>query len=295
MRNTPALALAVWLSVILSTVFPGQGSAQGPAVPPLPQGAASPTAAQPIPSATSQLLVAVADTWDSTTGTLALYERPASDKAWKIAVRPFVVAFGRSGLAWGRGLHKQDGLTGPMKREGDGKAPAGVFALGPAFAYEPKELGAMKLPVLHASDALICVDETASPLYNTIVDAGSLNAPSGQAGAGGAGAMVRPAAAEPTSQPQPALPGHERMRRKDEQYRFGLVVRHNMEPPVPGGGSCIFLHIWHSPLSPTSGCTAMDKANLKALLTRLDPAKQPLLVQLTKDEYTRLRKDWGLP
>ena len=273
-RNGPALALRVGLTALLLAALPAPG-------------AAKPSAASPIPPATRQLLVALADDWDQTSGSLALFERPAPGAAWKPVVRALPVRFGRTGMAWGLGLHRPEALPGPEKREGDGKAPAGVFALGPAFAYEPKELGAMKLPVLQANATLVCVDDVASGLYNTLVDAQAMHA------------AGRPHGIDTSSpadaQSKPSEPSHERMRRADEQYRFGLVVRHNMEPPVPGAGSCIFLHIWRSPESSTSGCTAMPPERMKALLTRLNPAKQPLLVQLPRDEYVRLRQGWGLP
>lgn len=274
-----------WLGRVLQTIpfclvltlgwsFPNPSAARQPAT-------------SPIPPATRQLLVASASDWDQTSGTLALYERAAPGAAWKPAVRPFPVRFGRSGMAWGRGVHSPDGLTGPVKREGDGKAPAGVFALGPAFAYEPKELGAMKLPVLQANATLVCVDDVASGLYNAIVDADAMSA------AGRSHGMDTSGSAD--AQQKPSEPSHERMRRDDGQYRFGLVVRHNMDPPLPGAGSCIFLHIWRSPENPTSGCTAMALERIKPLLARLDPARKPLLVQLPKDEYARLRQAWGLP
>ena len=256
-----ALTLLLCLAAVPWALFPDPAAAR--------QAAPS-----PIPPDTGQLLVALADSWEHPTGTLALFERATPDSAWQVVERPFPVCFGRTGLAWGRGLHGADILPpGPVKREGDGKAPAGVFALGPAFAYEPQELGQVKMPVLRAQDTLICVDDAASGLYNTLVNTGvDIGADAGS-----------------------DLPSHERMRRPDELYRFGLVVRHNMDPAVPGSGSCIFLHIWRGPQSPTSGCTAMAQEHMKALIQRLDPAQKPLLVQLPKDEYARLRGTWGLP
>jgi hypothetical protein len=47
------------------------------------------------------------------------------------------------------------------------------------------------------------------------------------------------------------------MLRQDGRYALGAVVAHNSTPPVPGAGSCIFLHVWESPVTPTAGCTAM--------------------------------------
>ena len=281
----PRLALALFLC--LAAAWPAV--ARSPA--PTPATVRNPHAS-PIPAATLQLLVAVADTWEHTAGTLTLYERSAPNAPWKPAQKPIPVRFGRTGLAWGRGLAgstpgadpASSGTrpgpdaasaaalgSGPMKREGDGKAPAGVFALGPAFAYDPKELGPVRMPVLLADANLICVDDAASPSYNTLLDARTMpNTPS-------------------------ATPSHEDMRRPDDQYRFGLVVQHNQAPVAPGAGSCIFLHIWRTPQTATTGCTAMAKPHLKALIARLDPAKKPLLVQLPKEQYASLRLPWGLP
>lgn len=297
MNNRCALALLLCGIAILGAGFPCPVAAR----PPAPSLAPS----SPIPAGTRQLLVAVADSWEHTSGVLTLYERTAPSAPWEAVARPIPVRFGRAGMAWGRGLEGRtpgpgldpgsgpalnsgpgpdsgppsSGLnagsapgTGPVKREGDGKAPAGVFTLGPAFAYEPKELGLVKMDVLRADAELICVDDPASQWYNTLVNPRAVGV-SGKTGG----------------------PSHEDMRRPDEQYRFGLVVGHNQNPAVPGAGSCVFLHVWRSPESPTAGCTAMAPQALKALITRLDPARRPLLVQLPRDEYTRLRRMWDLP
>jgi len=70
------------------------------------------------------------------------------------------------------------------------------------------------------------------------------------------------------------------MLRQDELYRWGILVDHNAGSPVAGNGSCIFMHIWRGPGEPTVGCTAMPAAEIEKVLGWLDPASQPLLVQL---------------
>ena len=85
------------------------------------------------------------------------------------------------------------------------------------------------------------------------------------------------------------------MRRADDLYRWGILVDHNANPPVPGGGSCIFMHMWRGPGQPTVGCTAMPQADLELLLGWLDPERKPLLVQLPAVQYQKLRHRWNLP
>ena len=99
------------------------------------------------------------------------------------------------------------------------------------------------------------------------------------------------------------------MRRRDGLYRIGVVVAHNGSgvgpgvlaappagpAPVPGGGSCIFLHVWRGPGTATAGCTAMPDAALQEVIVWLDADAAPVLVQLPASEAERLRAGWGLP
>ena len=83
--------------------------------------------------------------------------------------------------------------------------------------------------------------------------------------------------------------------RQVSQYEIGVIVGYNASPPIKGRGSCIFLHIWAGPDSHTAGCTAFDQAKLRELMLWLDPRKRPLLVQLTAEQYDRLKSRWLLP
>lgn len=216
-----------------------------------------------------QLLVVTTRGWDDVPGTLRRFERKGLKGAWAQVGTDVPVAVGRNGLGWGAGLVETSGAAGPRKKEGDGKAPAGLFSLGTAFGFAPREEASwLRVPYMPLTPAVECVDDTASRSYNLIVlrDA-----------AGGAD-----------------WNSSERMR-SVEGYRWGLVVRHNAAPPVAGRGSCIFLHIWAGAGRGTAGCTAMEEANLTELLRWLDPKQSPLLVQLPEAEYARLRAAWRLP
>jgi L,D-peptidoglycan transpeptidase YkuD (ErfK/YbiS/YcfS/YnhG family) len=85
------------------------------------------------------------------------------------------------------------------------------------------------------------------------------------------------------------------MRRDDDLYRYLVLVGHNLPDPVPGAGSCIFLHIWRGSNEPTAGCTAMAESTILQLLSWLDRDKSPRLVQLSRKNYMRLKDIWGLP
>ena len=219
-------------------------------------------------SRSRQLLVVTTRGWEMVPGTLRRFERKGVKGAWARVGRDVPVAVGRNGLGWGAGLVGVSGTEGPSKKEGDGKAPAGLFALGPAFGFAPGRAARLRVPYVPLTPSVECVDDTASRRYNLIVDrlaAGNVDWDSS-----------------------------ERMR-SVEGYRWGLVVRHNAAPPVAGRGSCIFLHVWAGPGRGTAGCTAMEESSLTELLRWLDPRKGPLLVQLPEAEYARLSAAWRLP
>ena len=87
-------------------------------------------------SQSNQAVLVLADGWESRNGRMCLFER-APGRAWKAVGAPIPVMLGKNGMAWGAGLHGDAG-PGPAKKEGDGKAPAGIFRLGPAFGSQPR-------------------------------------------------------------------------------------------------------------------------------------------------------------
>ena len=223
----------------------------------------------PLTDARQLIVVSTAD-WNATTGTLRRYSRDGDGDGWRQSGVDFPVTIGRSGSAWGLGLH--DAQEGPQKREGDGKAPAGAFAIGTAFGYAEAGRTGWPYQAMTASDW--CIDVPDSPLYNKIVDANEVG--------------------------EDAVRGStEPMRRDihadgDRRYAVGFVIAHN-PANVPGGGSCIFAHVWKAPGETTAGCTAMDEKWLRHALAWLKPDAKPVFVLLPKKEAKRLRRAWGLP
>jgi L,D-peptidoglycan transpeptidase YkuD (ErfK/YbiS/YcfS/YnhG family) len=223
-------------------------------------------------NASCQLLLVVASDWGSTVGQLQAYERRGSFDAWRLVGLVIPVSLGRSGLAWGQGIHVLPEMPERVKREGDGCSPAGVFAITALFGYAAPDselaLGA-KLPYLCAGEDLKAIDDPASLYYNQIVDQSTV--------------LRRDWVSS------------EDMLRHDQRYVVGAVVAHNAQPSVVGGGSCIFLHVWESEATPTAGCTAMTLADMSQIAGWLDAAAQPLLVQLPQAEYEHWREIWSLP
>lgn len=223
---------------------------------------------RPLIDRSQQLVVVTTPGWTSTTGSMQRFERANAASEWRGIDQPVPVVVGRTGIAWGVGF---DGVSseGSHKREGDGKAPAGMFPLDAAFGFAPRDLmPGVRLPYVQLLPTTDCVDDTASSQYNTVVDRASV--------------------------PRIEWTSAEHMRQV-EQYRMGVIVGYNANPPVKGRGSCIFLHIWTGPQSHTAGCTAFDEAKLREMMMWLDPEKRPLLVQLTNKDYRDLRTRWKLP
>jgi D-alanyl-D-alanine dipeptidase len=83
------------------------------------------------------------------------------------------VELGRHGLAWGLGIHPLTGAEKPLKREGDGKAPAGIFRMRHAFGYAPPgEVPWIRLPYRQVHPGTLCIDDPASASYNRILETG---------------------------------------------------------------------------------------------------------------------------
>lgn len=234
--------------------------------------AASPASSstQPLPwqNARQLILVTTAD-WNANQGQLHTYAR-GHDGHWREVGQPFAITVGRNGSAWGLGMHPDQ--QGVQKKEGDGRAPAGVFAIGSGFGYAPNVHSA--LPYRQMEQDSWCMDVPDSPLYNQIVNARS----------------VGPQHVQGSSEPM-RLDLH---KNGDQRYREGFVIQHNPQA-VKGAGSCIFAHLWKAPGETTAGCTAMAPESMRRLYTWLQPDQRPVFVLLPQPQYQRLRAQWQLP
>ena len=57
------------------------------------------------------------------------------------------------------------------------------------------------------------------------------------------------------------------MWRDDDLYDIVVVLGHNDDPPVPGSGSAIFMHVARPGFAPTEGCVALALPDLVSFLT----------------------------
>ncbi len=209
-----------------------------------------------------QILVVTTSDWSATDGVLVAHEKVGG--RWRRALEPIAVQIGRAGMAWGPGLHRAKLNQPPVKIEGDGKTPAGIFPLDSIYGYE--DLSA-KMDYLKVDTNTFCVDDPKSKYYNQIVRGDEVDKDWDSA---------------------------ETMRMESDAYKYGIVVGYNTNPPVAGHGSCIFYHIGQ-PGGTTAGCTAMTEANILKLIQFLDKRKTPIIVQAPQAVYRSLAQIYELP
>ena len=214
----------------------------------------------------TQLAVSVGSHWDATSGKLQLFERDGRE--WRVASAPFRVLYGKSGLAWGRGVLGLD-EPGPQKTERDKRAPAGVFKIGKIYTYDPALPGGAKYPFHTITEVDAWIDDPTLPHYNQHV-------------------VVDPRNPPPWFEKQ-------KMRLNDPPHRWLIEIRHNVDPPVPGAGSAIFFHIQRGPNRSSAGCTVMPESSIRHIISWLRKEKNPYYVLLPRDEYFRRWQAWGLP
>jgi zinc D-Ala-D-Ala dipeptidase len=208
-----------------------------------------------------KLIVVTSDGWNDANGTMIRYERKGRN--WKEVAKPIAIVVGKNGMGWDGKFSGLDHDKSVVKREGDGKSPAGAFRISHSFGFAPKITNNdFYIPITPTTE---CVDDVNSKYYNQIVDRLNIK--------------------------DVDWNSSEKMR-QIVGYRYGAVVAYN-DPAVAGRGSCIFLHIWSGPGQGTAGCTAMPDSDAQKLLEWVDD--KTVLVQMPKAEYKRLKAKLQVP
>ncbi|AQA06765.1 hypothetical protein BVC93_27120 [Mycobacterium sp. MS1601] len=121
------------------------------------------------------------------------------------------------------------------------RTPVGTFPLGQAFGREPNP--GTRLPYFQTTDEDWWDEEPESPTYNLHVH--SPESPSDDA---------------------------ENLFDSGIIYDYAVLIEHNPER-IPGRSAGIFLHVTDG--EPTWGCVAVDRDQMRRILTWLDPAAAP--------------------
>jgi len=122
----------------------------------------------------------------------------------------------------------KNGLS-KKKIEGDKKTPMGLFQLGDLYFRKDR----IKRPTSNLKKNVIkqnmgwCNDVTNKKKYNKLFKINN---------------KIK----------------HEILFRKDYKYDLLIPIKYNYEKPVPGRGSCIFIHLTKN-YEPTAGCVAIKK------------------------------------
>ena len=135
------------------------------------------------------------------------------------------------------------------KHEGDGKTPAGTFALKRGLCYVQDFVSYFPMEVYN--ERYMWDENVNSPTYNTLL-----------------------------RNPAPGTKGDRIWDNHDKLYRYIVVVEYNTDPVIPGAGSAIFIHAWRAPGKPTAGCVGMSQSDMKSVVEWLNPSKCPHIVVL---------------
>ncbi|MCE9519734.1 MAG: L,D-transpeptidase family protein [Verrucomicrobia bacterium] len=223
-----------------------------------------------VPDESRQLLLAVAPDWNSQHATLQGFQRDGENEPWRAVFRTdWPVLLGRNGLAWGRGVFSPPDDKQPRKTEKDGRAPAGIFSLGPLHGYATAAPQGTRWSYIQVGPYDAWIDDPRLPHYNEHV-------------------RVNPRQIPDWFESQ-------KMRLGDNAYKWLLEIRHNTDPARPGSGSAIFFHVRRGPDRPTAGCTSMALEDLERVIVWLRPEARPHYVLLPREVYEKLRIEWKLP
>ena len=126
------------------------------------------------------------------------------------------------------------------KKEGDKKTPKGIFSLENVYYRKDRiDRPDTKLKCIQIKNNMgWCDDTNYATMYNKLITT-------------------------------PNKAKHEKLFRTDNKYDLLIPIKYNFNNPIPGLGSCIFLHLTNN-YKPTAGCIALKKNDFFIMLKLLN-------------------------
>jgi L,D-peptidoglycan transpeptidase YkuD (ErfK/YbiS/YcfS/YnhG family) len=193
----------------------------------------------------TRLIVVTTDTMETAVAEIETFERQGREAPWRRRSQAQPAVVGRNGLGWGIEFRRHGEHGGPIKNEGDGRSPAGIYRIGVPFGFAPAP---HKRYMELKRDEHVCVDELKSAHYGRIVARSE-------------------AGPETSGEEMAAIP----------VYKRGIVVDYPARA-IEKSGSCIFVHIWEGEGIGTSGCVAAPEATVAALQDFADEGKTAIAI-----------------
>ena len=130
--------------------------------------------------------------------------------------------------------------TSNKKIEGDKKTPKGTYRLGDLYYRKDRNVEPeTKLKCIEIKKNMGWCDDTNYPkMYNKLIKTSN-------------------------------KAKYEKLYRTDNKYDLLIPIMYNFHKPIPGMGSCIFLHLTNN-YKPTAGCIALKKNDFFIMLKLLN-------------------------
>jgi len=140
------------------------------------------------------------------------------------------------------------GFAAPhAKREGDQLSPTGFFRLGQLFCYD--NVVNTRMPFIQTTTEDKWIDDPNSDDYNQHIRG------------------------------ETAAKSYENLKIRSDEYKYCLVIEHNMNPVVKGMGSAIFLHLSEGEKpNPSAGCVVVTQSDMEWLLKWMRPESEPSIL-----------------
>ena len=151
-----------------------------------------------------------------------------------------------------------------LKKEGDGKSPVGIWALGQGYYRSDRQVRPQtSLPLTPLRKGWGWCETAGDRNYNRMVD-------------------------------MPYATSHEELWRNDRLYDIVIETSHNRRPRVQGRGSAIFFHLARPDYGATAGCIALSLKDMRKILAFCSPKTSLVIWPPGGQPLNALRK-WPNP